>query len=154
MEDYYIESISELEKQLEEETSEDKKAEIYFELAKFYDEYIYSSLVPYDIMDFYKKKMFDCYEKAYNLSEIKPEYSEKFIRACIRLNELEKSKKLIEKHLEIYPESFGVKVWMCDFLLKLGKINEIRNVLKSLPEEKVKSVPKIYKAYKWWIDFE
>jgi hypothetical protein len=154
MEDYYVENISNLEKELKNNISDEKKGKIYFELAKFFDEYIYSTLVPDDIVDFYREKMFLCFEKAYNSIKLNPEYSEKYIRACIRFEKLEKAKELIDKHLSRYPNALGVKIWLCDYYLKTGNINEIYNILKSLPSDKMKKIPKIYKAYKWWLESE
>ena len=154
MEDYYVENISNLEKELKKHTNSKIKGKIYFELAKFIDEYIYSTLVPDDIVDFYKEKMFLCFEKAYNLNSLNPEYSEKYIRACIRFEKLKKAKELIDKHLSRYPNALGVKIWLCDYYLKTGNIDELYNILKNLPLDKVRQIPKIYKAYKWWIESE
>ncbi len=147
MDDYYVNEITKLENKLK----KDKSAKNYFELAKIYDEYIYSTLLPEDIVDFYTEKMLNYFEKAYNFSNKDKEISEKYIRACIRFNRLKKAEELIETHLKLYPESISVRFWKFDLLLKKGKFIEIKNMIREIDPDDVKKIPKLYKSYRWWI---
>jgi len=152
MEDYYIENITKLEKLLEKEKEKKRLIEINFHLAQFCDEYIYSTLIPHDIVDFYQEKMMKYFEKAYILSNFRKDIATKYIRACVRFNKIEKAEELVYKTLKNYPDDFSIKFWLCDIFLKKREYNKIKSILTTFPEHILKRVPKIYHAYRWWME--
>jgi hypothetical protein len=152
MEDYYIENITKLEKLIDEETDKNKLIEINFELAQFCDEYIYSTLIPQDIVSFYEEKMMGYFETAYQLSQFRKDIALKYIRACVRFNKVEKAEDLVYNTLKIYPDEFFIKFWLSDIYLKKKEYDKIKPLLESLPIAIIKKIPKIYNSYKWWIN--
>ncbi len=157
IDDYFISNIVELQKSVETDKNKldiYKLSDIYFQIGQFYDEYIFSELVSSDIKPLYMDRMEYYYDLSYGLSGFKDEYLEKYIRACIRNKKIDKARRLIDYHLQLYPSSISVIFWKCDFYLQAGRYREIQSLLKNIDIEFIKKVPKLYKAYTFWFNLD
>ena len=120
----------------------------YFELAKIYDDYAYSGLIPNESLAYYQEKTLSFYSLAREFANDKKEITYGYLRALIRAKRLTKAKELLISTSAAMDDVF-YSFWLAEIEFLEKNYKTVEDILMRLDKEVIKN-PALYKSQRWW----
>jgi len=156
MDDFFSIKIATISKQIELDGG--GEGELYLELARANDDYLYSGLVPSESRCYYEEKMFDAYKKAYEIDSRKKEIFYAYLRALIRCERVEEADRLMSSLDTGSSSEDRALFWMAELAYLRGDFDEVALVLKKTKpilggqDSGSMQQKRLYKSRAWWCD--
>ncbi|MEY4504875.1 MAG: hypothetical protein RL154_1172, partial [Pseudomonadota bacterium] len=112
---------------------------LYLDLAKTYDDYIYSGLIPKESLAHYQDKMLFYYDLAYNFADNKNKVAYNYLRALIRAKKLQEAKQVLESYGAYSKDEVSYKFWQAEIEFLSANFSATSGILNSLDSELVKN---------------
>lgn len=148
MDDFFHSQISFLQKKID---SKDEQSIVYFELAKIYDDYIYSGLVPKESIDGYNTKMLHYYSLAFEKSMSDNQIIYNYLRALIRCGKILEAKDVLNKYIKLGASEESYKFWQAEIEFLEKNYKKSFEILNTLDNSNIKN-ERLFKSCYWWQD--
>ncbi|PCJ16276.1 MAG: hypothetical protein COB02_16625 [Candidatus Cloacimonadota bacterium] len=153
LEDDLLLSIIEQKKLIDEKSSlKDVEAveELYFSLADTYDLYLSSGLVEVDSRGFFLERMLDCYIKVIEVNPKNKRSYEQLIDTYIEQRETDKASKYLNLYKDHWDDLLVIKFWRAKILFIEKNFEEVKKLMKDIPENDLKKHKNLFLSKTWW----